>query len=81
MSVNNVKQSLPYSFKNLVVKKVGYFVIVDGWNGLKIKWDAHDGVYVDMSAVHKNKTCGLCVNYDGNKENDLKNGTCPESCS
>lgn len=71
VKVNGQEQTLPFSFKNIIVKRVGYFVMVEALKGVSLRWDGHDGVYLTMTKEHRNKTCGLCGNYDGVKENDF----------
>ena len=51
--------------------RIGFYVVVEGWAGLKVRWDGHDGVYVEMTKKYKDITCGLCGNFNGNKDDDM----------
>ena len=43
-----------------------------GYEGINIKWDGHDGVYIRLPLSLRNSTCGLCGNYNGIVEDDLR---------
>ena len=45
--------------------------MVDGWTGFQVRWDGNDGVYVRMTKAYKDKTCGLCGNYNDDGEDDF----------
>ena len=47
------------------------YVVVEGWADLRVRWDGHDGVYVEMGDKYKGITCGLCGNHNGNKDDDF----------
>ena len=69
--VNNVTVSLPYVMKNLVIRKIVGYLMVDGWKGLSLRWDGVSSLYVELSPTFANKTCGLCGNFNGNSKDDF----------
>ena len=75
--MNKQRVSLPFSQNNLAVKRIGHYIIVDLRNGLKISWDGHNGVTVDIDVSLSGSTCGLCGNYNGISADDFKT---PQVC-
>jgi hypothetical protein len=73
-----VVSSNPIAYGNattagITVKSVGLFVIVNSDNyGIRVEWDRGMRVYITLEAMHMNKVCGLCGNYDKRAENDFR---------
>ena len=63
--------SLPHVVNSVVIEKVSNYVITYGYNGISVLWDGIDAVYVHVSTNHRNRTCGLCGNYNGISEDDV----------
>ena len=63
--------TLPNVVKNIVIEQVGKYVRVYGYSGMLVTWDGHDGVYIRMPRNHRNKTCGLCGNYNQIPDDDF----------
>ena len=40
-------------------------------SGATVKWDGSSAVVVTVPQSYRNKTCGLCGNFDGQRDNDL----------
>lgn len=53
--------------------KVGLFIVVEApYLGLQLKWDEGTRVYVKLTTQWKTKVNGLCGNYNGNANDDMK---------
>lgn len=63
--------SLPHIINNVVIEKVSGYVITYGYNGITVLWDGKDAVYAHVSTNHRNRTCGLCGNYNGFPDDDV----------
>lgn len=71
MTVGDKNVSLPHVVNSIVIEKVSNYVVTYGYNGISVLWDGLDAVYVHVSANHKNRTCGLCGNYNGFPDDDI----------
>lgn len=71
MTVGDKNVSLPHVVNNVVIEQVSNYVITYGYNGISVLWDGIDAVYVHVSANHRNRTCGLCGNYNGFPDDDV----------
>ena len=71
MTVGDKNVSLPHVVNSVVIEKVSNYVITYGYNGISVLWDGIDAVYVHVSASHRNRTCGLCGNYNGCPDDDV----------
>lgn len=69
--VGDKNVSLPHVVNSVVIEKVSNYVITYGYNGITVLWDGIDAVYIHVSANHRNKTCGLCGNYNGYPDDDV----------
>ena len=80
--VNNQFVVLPFIKKSVLIENIAGYVIVDGWNGLSVKWDGKS-LYLELHPIYANKTCGLCGNFNGNPIDDVAdvNGHITESVS
>ena len=63
--------TLPHIINNVVIEKVSSYVITYGYSGITVLWDGKDSVYTQVSTNHRNRTCGLCGNYNGNPDDDI----------
>ena len=71
VTINGEKVPVPFNHDNIIVTKVGDYTTVDMRSGLTISWDGQNSVYLRISSLSQGKTCGLCGNYNGNKDDDL----------
>lgn len=71
MVVGDKNVSLPHIVNNVVIEKVSNYVVTYGYNGITVLWDGTDAVYVHVEANHRNRTCGLCGNYNGFPDDDV----------
>ena len=69
--INNSTIKLPASVKNLVMYKVGEFLLIKGLKGVNIKIDQNMNIFIKLSPIYVNKTCGICGNFNGNTKDDL----------
>ncbi|XP_069804640.1 IgGFc-binding protein-like [Dendropsophus ebraccatus] len=71
--LNGVLTNLPFVVDNgkLSIYKQGYFAIVQTSFGLRVSnnWDSY--VAVTLPSTYAGAVCGLCGNFDNNKNNDL----------
>ena len=71
MTVNDKNVSLPHIINNVVIEKVSSYTVTYGYNGITVLWDGKDAVYAHVSTNHRNRTCGLCGNYNGLPDDDF----------
>ena len=57
--------------KNVVMYKIGEYLLIKGLNGVNIKIDQDMNIFIELSPIYANKTCGICGNFNGNAEDDL----------
>ena len=72
VKVDDQKVTLPHIVKNIVIQKVSTYILVYGQLDLDIKWDGNSGVYIRVGPEYRNKTCGLCGNYNGIPDDDFR---------
>lgn len=68
-------ENLPFSVLNnfIVVRYASPMALVIMFgDGLQLTWDGFSYAYIDAPGLYSNKTSGLCGNFDGNPENDMK---------
>ncbi|RUS84653.1 hypothetical protein EGW08_007573 [Elysia chlorotica] len=66
------------SFKLRVIQ-INQKIQLKTLSGLEVTWDGSDRVSVTVPNEARNKTCGLCGNYDGKRGNDWIIGpACPD---
>ena len=56
----------------MVIQQVGHYVLLYGYEDITIRWDGHSGVYIRMPHAKRNSTCGLCGNFNGIPDDDMK---------
>ncbi|KAM7447623.1 hypothetical protein ABFA07_004168 [Porites harrisoni] len=71
VTVNDKNVSLPHIINNVVIEKVSSYTVTYGYNGITVLWDGKDAVYAHVSTNHRNRTCGLCGNYNGLPDDDF----------
>lgn len=71
VTVSDKNVSLPHIIKNVVIEKVSSYIVIYGYNGITVLWDGKYAVYVHVSTNHRNRTCGLCGNYNGLPDDDF----------
>ncbi|XP_077177563.1 mucin-5B-like isoform X1 [Paroedura picta] len=69
--VNGKEILLPFSLKSMLIEDIGAYFQVTSTLGLILKWDWSDTLLLDLEDTYRQKTCGLCGNYDGNQKNDM----------
>uniref|UniRef100_A0A8B9RE32 VWFD domain-containing protein n=1 Tax=Astyanax mexicanus TaxID=7994 RepID=A0A8B9RE32_ASTMX len=70
--VNGVLTNIPISLDNglVTVQQQGYQNVITTAFGLKVAYDMIYHVTVTVPSSYTGKTCGLCGNYDGKKNNE-----------
>nr|XP_056707940.1 mucin-5B-like [Euleptes europaea] len=71
ITVNGKAIRLPFSLKSVLIEDICTYFQVTSKLGLILKWDWSDTLLLDLEDTYRQKTCGLCGNYDGNQKNDL----------
>ena len=71
MMMNDVKVPLPFAKEHLFIQTLGEYTTIDVGKGLKVAWDGHTSIYVEAPASISGKTCGLCGNFNGNRDDDF----------
>ena len=69
--INNSTVKLPASVKNVVMYKIGEYLLIKGLNGVNIRTDQDMNIFIELSPIYANKTCGICGNFNGNANDDL----------
>ena len=69
--INNSTVKLPASVKNVVMYKIGEYLLIKGLNGVYIRTDQDMNIFIELSPIYANKTCGICGNFNGNAKDDL----------
>ncbi|XP_078538894.1 mucin-5B-like isoform X2 [Lissotriton helveticus] len=64
-TVCNIEQ-VPYK-----VREHGIFLVIDVGIGLILIWDKKTRITIKLTSDYKGKVCGLCGNYDDNRNNDF----------
>ncbi|XP_075135251.1 IgGFc-binding protein-like [Leptodactylus fuscus] len=71
--LNGVLTNLPFIVEHgkLSIYKQGYSAIVQTSFGLRVTYDWESRVAVTLPSTYAGAVCGLCGNYDNNKNNDF----------
>ena len=69
--INNSTVKLPTAVKNIVMYKIGEYLLIKGLNGVNMKIDQDMNIFIELSPIYANKTCGICGNFNGNAKDDL----------
>lgn len=71
-SVNDVTPSVG-KLNKLSIHRAGIFIVVEAPGmGLQVKWDRGTRAYVKLGIRWKNRVQGLCGNFNGDAQDDLK---------
>ena len=46
--------------------KIGEYLLIKGLNGVNIRTDQDMNIFIELSPIYANKTCGICGNFNGN---------------
>ena len=69
----NTKTSESENSKKVSINRAGVFVVVETPGlGMQVKWDRGTRVYVKLDNRWKGRVQGLCGNYNGDAQDDLK---------
>lgn len=73
VKLNRKKLTLPYKREGKVhIEKKNGNVEITFQNGMKIFWNGKSFLEVSVPAIYKNKLSGLCGNFNGNIQDELK---------
>lgn len=64
--------SIPGSFEGLQLERPAEYLIVRSSSGFRLTWDGGQTILLSVNDNLKNKTCGLCGQYDGTTFNDFQ---------
>ncbi|XP_031420728.1 mucin-5AC-like [Clupea harengus] len=67
ITIDNEKVNLPFSAYGLHIEKTESHLKITGKLGVVLTWKKDDSVSVELAAKHRNKTCGLCGDFNGVK--------------
>ncbi|KAM6293289.1 otogelin-like protein [Porphyrio hochstetteri] len=62
---------LPQTVGNAFFERLADYILVKTTFGFSLAWDGNSGIYIKLTEDHKGKPCGLCGNFNGNKDDDL----------
>ena len=72
-TVNGKLVSLPLKEAGVTITKILSYVVVRALgDDLEIKFDGDTSIYVALAGKFKNKTCGLCGNFNAVRRDDFK---------
>lgn len=71
--MNGLLTEIPWSLNGskVQISKEGLNYVVKTDFGLRVVYDLRYYAAVTVPSTYRNKTCGLCGNYDGNQSNDF----------
>uniref|UniRef100_A0A3B3QBA9 VWFD domain-containing protein n=1 Tax=Paramormyrops kingsleyae TaxID=1676925 RepID=A0A3B3QBA9_9TELE len=53
------------------IRIMGIYIVIEANNSLIFMWDRKTSIFIKLSPAYKGQVCGLCGNYDGNRNNDF----------
>uniref|UniRef100_A0A8B9NSR6 Otogelin like n=1 Tax=Accipiter nisus TaxID=211598 RepID=A0A8B9NSR6_9AVES len=68
---DGIKLMLPQTVGNAFLERLADYILVKTTFGFSLAWDGNSGIYIKLTEDHKGKPCGLCGNFNGNKDDDL----------
>lgn len=74
IKVNATRVQLPYkngNYLHIYQKENDDLIVVETHLGIKLLWDGHNYIQVQVPVNYKNKLCGLCGNYNNAARDDL----------
>ncbi|KAJ1178594.1 hypothetical protein NDU88_003839 [Pleurodeles waltl] len=60
-----------FSEKSVLVEQDCAYLIISSKLGVVLKWNYNDTLLLELQDTFMNRICGLCGNYDSNKDNDF----------
>eukprot|EP00079_Xenopus_tropicalis_P024589 XP_012817351.1 PREDICTED: mucin-5B-like [Xenopus tropicalis] len=57
------------------VRLMGIYMVIETNQGLLLVWDKRTTIYIKVTNIFQGMLCGLCGNYDGNRNNDFTTRT------
>ncbi|XP_018115286.2 mucin-5AC [Xenopus laevis] len=57
------------------VRLMGIYMVIETNQGLLLVWDKKTTIYIKVTNIFQGMLCGLCGNYDGNRNNDFTTRT------
>eukprot|EP00795_Rhopilema_esculentum_P014538 gene14538-5605_t len=70
VSINGINVSLPHVVGGVIIQQIGKYVLFHGWSNVIVKWDGFAGIYIQFPKSMRNKTCGLCGDFDNSPYDD-----------
>uniref|UniRef100_A0A665UL30 Mucin 5.1, oligomeric mucus/gel-forming n=1 Tax=Echeneis naucrates TaxID=173247 RepID=A0A665UL30_ECHNA len=65
VTVDEIPVTMPFSQAGISIEKSSSYVKIKAKLGLDIMWNQDDSLWVELNAKFKNKTCGLCGDFNG----------------
>ncbi|MBN3302151.1 MUC5A protein, partial [Amia calva] len=53
------------------IRYMGIYLVIEANNGLILMWDKKTSMFIKLSPEFQGHVCGLCGDYDGNRNNDF----------
>ncbi|XP_028403857.1 mucin-2-like isoform X2 [Dendronephthya gigantea] len=72
VTIDGKEVSPPYFKNSIVIQRVAGYILLYGYKDISIRWDGHSGVYIRVPEAFRNTTCGLCGNFNGIPDDDMK---------
>lgn len=73
VKVNRKRVSLPFTrIPQFKIYRDRRSIVFQSKIGLKVVWDGHSYVEVTVASRYRTKMAGLCGNYNGNDEDDMR---------
>ncbi|XP_028285773.1 mucin-5AC-like [Parambassis ranga] len=70
--VNENLVKIPYSQAGITIGRISSYVRIEAKLGLVVMWNQEDSLLVELDAQFKNKTCGLCGDFNDDRSSDLQ---------
>ena len=70
VSINGINVSIPHVVGGVIVQQIGKYVLFHAWSNVIVKWDGFAGIYIQFPKSMRNKTCGLCGDFDNSPYDD-----------
>ncbi|XP_061531997.1 mucin-2-like isoform X1 [Phycodurus eques] len=65
ITVNDKIVTLPFSQAGISIARTFSYVKFEATSGVVVMWNEEDTLWVELDAKYKNKTCGLCGDFNG----------------
>lgn len=73
--VNGVYENLPFSQNNVTVHQKNGWINIKTSQSVEVKSDLLSHIWVIISDLYNQATCGLCGNYNDNPSDDLQSSS------